>query len=127
MRCQGVNTHIGVISDAAGGAESDGTRGVLIYWFRETPGAVDKIEPIGLRGHFKRTSEFMGRDVDGMDARRSWTRNAGGRNEVWIDHLRSYLFRTEGCRDAGSLYEIEKRQGKLQYSTVSPISERCMI
>jgi hypothetical protein len=24
-----------------------------------------------------------------------------------IDHLRSYVFRTEGCRDAGS-YEIER-------------------
>jgi hypothetical protein len=36
---------------------------VLIYWFRESPGAVDKVESIGLRGHFKRINDFMGREV----------------------------------------------------------------
>ena len=51
---------------------------MLVYWFRESPGAVDKVESIGLRGHFKRTSEFTGRDVDGMDARRSRTRGEEG-------------------------------------------------
>jgi hypothetical protein len=63
MRCQGVDTHIGVISDAAGSAETDGTRGVLVYWLRESPRAVDKIEPISLRGHLKRINDFMSRDV----------------------------------------------------------------
>jgi hypothetical protein len=37
---------------------------VLVYWFRESLGAVDKIEPIGLRGHFKGISDFMSREVD---------------------------------------------------------------
>jgi hypothetical protein len=43
-----------------------------------------------------------------------------------IDHLRSYVFRTEGCRD-GSLYEIERSKEKLQYVAASPISERWII
>ena len=64
-------THVGVVGDAAGSAESDRTRGVLVYWFRESLGAVDKVESIGLRGHFKRTSEFTGRNVDGKKA--GWT------------------------------------------------------
>jgi hypothetical protein len=46
---------------------------VQVYWFRKSPGTVDKVESIGLRGHFKRRSEFTGRDADGMDARRSRT------------------------------------------------------
>jgi len=72
-------THVGVVGDAAGGAESDRSRGVLVYWLRESPGAVDKVESIGLRGHFKRTSEFTGRDVNGMDAR--WGEKKAGWTE----------------------------------------------
>jgi hypothetical protein len=56
---------------------------MLVYWFRESPGTVDKIEPIGLRGHFKRISEFMSREVDGMDARRGRTKE--GKIARWTE------------------------------------------
>jgi hypothetical protein len=87
IRCQGVDTHIGIIGDAAGDAESDGTGRVLLYWFRESLGAVDKIESISLRGHLKRINEFMSREVmewmQGVVGQRE-RRRRGGRNEVRI-------------------------------------------
>jgi hypothetical protein len=57
---------------------------VQVYWFRKSPGTVDKVESIGLRGHFKRTSEFTGRDADVMDAGRSRTGEKKAGWEVWI-------------------------------------------
>jgi hypothetical protein len=52
---------------------------VLLYWLRESPRAVDKIESIGLGGHFRRISESMGRKVGGMDARRGRQNEVGNR------------------------------------------------
>lgn len=84
MRCQGVDTHIGIIGDAASDAESGGTGGVFL---RESLGAVDKIESISLRGHLKRINDFMSREVmewmQGVVGQRE-RRRRGGRNEVRI-------------------------------------------
>ena len=55
-----VGEHIGVVGDAAGIAESLGTGAVGI----ESSGAVDEVEPVGLRGHFGGIKESTSREGD---------------------------------------------------------------